>query len=139
MYFEDLTQFSYLKFLHPKDLPPNLLNIGWLDQEHDFPKKKTDSKILEIIKKMILTERSLNMTRGFHFCEFCEIIHPEDGCHMPVELECNGENLFLGSGIIIVQCKTHSYAFPNLMHHYISEHNYKPPDVFIQDIMLYNL
>ncbi|VAW71420.1 hypothetical protein MNBD_GAMMA10-1635 [hydrothermal vent metagenome] len=137
MYYDDLTKFIYLKFLHPNDLPPDLLNIGWLDSEHVFPTDKIDPLVLPVIKKMVFNERSLHMTRGYYFCPFCTISHPIENHPVPASIELGGQEKSLGSGTIIIQGKTHAYAFPNLLYHYISDHKYKPPHVFIDDVLSY--
>jgi len=86
MYYDDLTKFIYLKFLHPNDLPPDLLNIGWLDSEHVFPTDKIDPLVLPVIKKMVFNERSLHMTRGYYFCPFCTISHPIENHPVPASI-----------------------------------------------------
>lgn len=64
MYFAGLSPYTCLN--RPPD--PNLLTIGWLDAEHDFPKGKVSEDVLE--KILALCFKPVNQTRGFHLSPF---------------------------------------------------------------------
>lgn len=45
MYYPDLTPYRYFE----KKRAPNTLNIGWLDAQHPFPKKKATEELLDAL------------------------------------------------------------------------------------------
>ena len=125
MYYPDLTLYCY--FEDGRD--PNTLNIGWLDAQHPFPKKKAMEELLDA-----LFERCLDsdvQTRGFHQCEFCD--SPKFGS---MNVSRGGREAWLGSAEITVNGKDGKvYAAPNLIYHYVAAHDYDPPEEFKAALM----
>ena len=69
-------------------------------------------------------------TRGYHRCPFCE--NPGFG----IKVEYQGNLLTLGSAEIRVQGVDGTrYPAPGLICHYIKEHNYLPPQEFIDAVL----
>jgi hypothetical protein len=64
MFFEDLSLHTYLN----REPNPDLITVGWLDAEHDFPKGKVSKVILE--KILALCFKPVNSTRGIHSSPF---------------------------------------------------------------------
>ncbi len=119
-YYTDLSPYEYIKS-KAKD---KILNIGWLDKEHIFAKGKVDCSLLELI--FCLCRRSVNKTRGYHLCPFCS--DPSFG----FTVEIKKEKIVLGSAEIWVKGEDGKiYAAPNLIYHYIRDHNYLPPNEFL--------
>lgn len=102
--------------------PAGTKNVGWLSLGHDFPMMQPTEEILDLIWKHC--KISVQQTRGIHRCEFCS---------GPVgNTERHGERLVLGSAEIrVFSNHGYTYAAPNLIYHYISVHQYKPPDEFL--------
>jgi hypothetical protein len=120
MYYPDLTPYSYLN----REPDPNLLMIGWLDAEHDFPKGKTSENVLQ--KVLALCFRPVNPTRGIHPSPFL----PRSPSGYSVEYK--GKRMGLGSAEIRVQGKSEKfYAAPNLIYHYMKDCDYLPPQEFL--------
>src|SRR5215216_897040 len=120
-YFPDLTQYVYWS---PEDMYENVLTVGWLDIEHEFPTGKVDRSLLD--KLLIVTNRErTNLTRGAHFCPWCAL-EKWGGTEPPTFKDLRGvpgssaEVWILGKNGII-------YAAPKLLHHYIEIHDYLPP------------
>jgi hypothetical protein len=67
-YFADLTQYEYRPF--HKQSRAGLLNVGWLDHEHDYPKGPVDSGSLEKLARLCASP--VNTTRGVHHCPYCK-------------------------------------------------------------------
>ena len=131
MYFEDLTSYSYIEIHNGL----YIFNIGWLDAKHTFPTGVVSENILNEILKLCL--QSVIRTRGFHDCDIC----PEPASSdpripmgaFPVMTE-QGEFL-LGLAEIRIQGKEGKiYAAPNLIYHYIKDHNYLPPKEFLDAV-----
>lgn len=135
MYYEDLTEYQYLSFLAKKDVPPGTLNIGWIDEKHEFVKKTPSPNLIDALKEITFTEKSLHLTRGYYFCPFCKNVDPKTGAQLPVRMEYKRKEMVLGSGIIIFGGKKHNYAFPDLLIHYVEVHGYHPPQEFIDDVL----
>ena len=121
MYFPDLNLYTYLN--QPPD--PNLLTIGWLDNERDFQKGTISEKLLDKILELCF--EPVSKTRGFHQSPF-----------LPINLSgyavtFKDKRMVLGSAEIRVKGKNgKTYAAPNLIYHYIKDCAYKPPQEFLE-------
>lgn len=136
MYFKDDTFYTYFLpegcFLH------EVKNVGWIDREHPYSKGGSDSKFIEKLKAIILTENektcfSVNKVRGLHKCNLCndKVITITDGAKIG----------YLGMSEIWIPSIHHNecYASPSLIFHYITSHAYRPPDDFIASVLNLNL
>lgn len=124
MYYPELSPYCY--FESKRD--PNLLNVGWLETPHPFPKKKAPEELLDALFEKCL--QSVVATRGVHECQFCGV--PTFG----VEVSRHGRRIFLGNAEIRVEGKDGKvYAAPNLIYHYVSEHDYDPPKEFVEALL----
>lgn len=121
MYFPDLTAYSYIA----SQKHPDVLNIGWLESPHPFPRKKASEALLDALFESCL--HRVNQTRGYYLCQFCDA--PTSG----LEVSRNGRNAWLGSAEIRVEARDGSiYAAPDLIYHYVLEHDYDPPQEFVE-------
>ena len=123
-YFHDLTPYSYMaRVAHP-----NELNIGWLDDQHEFPMGDLPDGVLPAIFE--LCRRRVNQTRGYHACQLCR------SGRYPYMIEENGIRLSLGSAEIRVPGRSDiEYASPDLIYHYVRDHHYRPPQEFIDAVL----
>lgn len=123
LYFQDMTEYRYGR------KKESSLNIGWLEAGHPVHKGEVSKEFMEKLWKYL--RYPVNIYRGFHTCNLC--IHPEDG--IPV-VEANGEKRKVGYYEIRVWGNDGKvYAAPSLFYHYITHHNYKPPQEFIDAVM----
>jgi len=106
MKIEDLSVYDYMV------RNESVKAVGWLEGE--FEKGKIDSKVIELLEKYPIKNRC----RGWHSCEYCVNEEHASG---------NGEYWTVG--------KKGVYAAPSLIIHYIKEHNYLPPEEFIDSIL----
>jgi len=124
-YFPDLSEYTYIKHL----CRPNTLNVGWLDATHPFEKEKTSAEVVSILWDYC--KYSIGQTRGFQFCGIncCEYSGT-------IEYRRSGVLLKLGSAEVrVFGAADKIYAAPNLVYHYVSEHDYKMPDEFVIALM----
>src|SRR5262245_34623367 len=116
MYYQDLTPFEYWTGL----VTPNLFNVGWLDSFHPYPKGEVSEEFKERLFQFCRSP--VNRTRGWQECQFC-------GQRHRVKVIRNETTLVLGSAGIRVSGEGGViYAAPDMVYHYVTEHNYKPPD-----------
>ena len=123
-YFADLTPYSYIRTA----VHENQTNIGWLDSDHAFERGCVSEEVLA--KIFALCKTAVNQTRGFHPCVFCS------SGPMGIKATHNGTTLLLGSAEIRVPSRSGLvYAAPNLIYHYIKDHDYQPPKEFIDAVL----
>jgi len=140
-YFPDLSPYSY------SGAHPGVVNVGWLDGVHPFPKGSVEARL---VKKMsLMAANPVYPYFGRHLCEICvappdvvltytyfesdgalnglEMIDPEcSWAKWQVPREGNGEIRVAGFGV--------TFAAPVLIVHYIEEHGYLPPSEFLEAI-----
>ena len=119
MYFSDLTPYIYMG----EKPRPDLLNVGWLDEHHDYPRGQIGVDMLETLAKHCTNP--FRKMRGFHFCPFCRSL-------ITAQLERDRPLKQLGSAEIRVRAdKGVIYASPDLIYHYAKDHDYLPPAEFL--------
>ncbi len=106
-YFSDLTPYTY----GSRRYDDTCVNVGWLDGRLDY---ETGDVPVEFLKKLEGVKMA-NFHKGSHVCELCHQVS--------------------GNGVGMIKGKNKSYAFPQMIIHYIRDHNYKPPQEFIDLIM----
>jgi hypothetical protein len=120
-YYADMTPYEYFD-------EPNTVNIGWLDPPHPFP---TGDVTLDFLDRLFaLCQLPVKKTRGYHQCQLCT--KPE----YPIRVRRGQHDLCLGSAEIrVTTADGKRYAAPDLIYHYVTAHNYKPPGEFIRAVM----
>lgn len=119
-YFEDLSPYTFDSAARGQ-----ARNVGWLDASHVFRTQQPQPHLLDGLWEYCSV--LVVPTRGLHSCEFCSCPSNRFVRH--------GEGLLLGSGEIRVFSSTgEAFAAPNLIYHYILEHQYHPPEEFLQAV-----
>ena len=111
-YFEDLSPYCY------QDRNVDALNVGWLHPDYEFPVGKTDDAFRARLSYACAQSR-VPPTCGHHLCLFC-------GCYR------GSREVFIRHGETI-------YAAPELIVHYVIDHDYRPPDEFIEAVLKVDL
>lgn len=118
-HFEDLSAYTYSR----DETPLRALNVGWLDAAHSFPTAEPDDRLLDALWEYCSI--IVLATRGLHACELCE--QPSN------TFSRQGRKLLLGSGEIrVFGSGAEVFAAPNLIYHYVQEHQYRPPAEFVR-------
>jgi hypothetical protein len=129
MYYSDLLQYTY-KLSKPI---PALLNVGWLDNVKNFSKGEVPSVFSEKLKSLIIGsavfDAHFNRIRGIHPCGLC------GEQHMTVISEGREEILGMSEVLVPSQQIGAYYASPSLIYHYVTEHNYLPPEEYINAVL----
>jgi len=116
--FLDFSPYTYIEDFE-RD---NTLNIGWIDSSCQYKTGSPIENILMILWQFCLI--SVVQTRGVYECDLCSSVGT-------VIEERNGVSLALGSAEIRVFGGGGSiFAAPNLIYHYVKEHQYKLPEKF---------
>lgn len=120
-YFADLTRYEYWD----DNGIDNGLNVGWLSGQQAFQMGNTTSEFQERLLKFC--NGLVRPTRGWHYCELCP--------QQPASPRAGNPLRPLGTAEIRVFFQQRIYAAPNLIHHYVTEHHYRPPDEFIEAVI----
>ncbi len=120
----DLTPYNYT---HP--LFPDELAVGWLDADDKFPTgglPKLQRRFL--IERLTFAAAYLDSgaaaTMGVHSCAFC------DGPKRPLP-----NHALWGSGEFrVIHDDGTVFVAPSLIAHYIEQHSYLPPSVFVDAV-----
>ena len=97
---------------------PRNLAVGWLDEGHSFPQGATSAFFRLKLKK--LTQSPSRKMRGFHICQFCIGESTRGNGEIDVRgLHGLNDNVFIS---------------PALISHYVDEHDYYPPNEFIESV-----
>jgi len=106
---EDLEPYTYNLF--GRNINKNILGVGWLDENRPYNKGEVPIAFIEKLKKA----KKINHTKGWHDCPFCGKAR--------------------GSCEIIVRNNNKTYLAPELIIHYIENHNYAPPQEYINVVI----
>ena len=119
-YFEDLSVNTYSN-------PPESrrLSVGWLAKGKPFLTGPTSESFRAALDDLC-RNHSKSHCWGYHECEFCRDASPGDDDYFAR----------MGNGEIEVRStKGTWYAAPCLITHYVSEHDYCPPEEFIEAVL----
>ena len=128
-FYKDLSRYEYSRV--PYRCAGELYNIGWLERCAPYPKGVVAPDLVE--KLLALCKFPVNRYRGWHDCHFCK--------EYPVRVTDSQEEFCLGDGEIRVPSADGKvvYVAPNLIYHYISAHDYLPPDVFLDALHAFSI
>ncbi|MEU4221255.1 HEAT repeat domain-containing protein [Actinoplanes sp. NPDC026623] len=113
MEFPDLSPYEFLW------APIPMRSIGWLGCERGIQggplRPMSDVDLQRVLNA---STRLVSVTLGYHDCEFC-----------------SGESVFRGNGEYHYYLNSgEAYSAPALILHYIMEHNYRPPEEFLEGL-----
>lgn len=123
-YFKDLTQYNYGgEYDRTKNDPrfarlfpyySRCVNIGWLDESHDFEKGDVPEGFIDRINQK---QKVAGRHMGWQKCQFCD------------------DKKALSSSVYKIDAEEKSYFYPEMLEHYITKHKYLPPQEFIDVVM----
>jgi len=85
--------------------------IGWLGEKHSFTTGAADAEFRLTLRRHIAERWTIVVAAGMHNCEFCL--------------------RFADAGNLIIPTENFVYIAPEMISHYIEDHHYQPPAVFI--------
>lgn len=124
MYFEDLTKYCYERVTPLKQV----VNVGWLERPNQFESGVVDPAIWQLLVEYfdVLTA---NQTRGYYECTFCSTADAAPYLQVGAQsVEFGAAELWIPDhhGLI--------FAVPDLVVHYMQNHSYCPPKIFIEAV-----
>ncbi len=164
MYYPDLTCYR-INFSPKKNIVyPNLRNIGWLDASIDYEKGNVPNPLVQKLKEILFFKnKNIEDERNGKFdedkailvhtmfirgsayeCQFCKesktiLIEPNGLQYY------SGKNpLLLGTNEIYIPSLKKKefkefYVLPTMVYHYITAHQYKPPQEFLDALEAFDL
>jgi len=131
-YFQDLSIYEYSGVDNRVELP--VLNVGWLGREFPIETGETSRVFQERLFRFCQDENIVIIARGIHVCEFCNLPMGE-WLKRDRKFGENTHWMSVGTGEIRVMGQLVIYASPALIHHYVVEHQYRPPQEFIDAVL----
>jgi hypothetical protein len=132
-YFPDLSPYTYLDEASTTPAETGALNVGWLAEGHEYARGSVGAGVIEGLYRAL--EHEVNVTRGIHYCEFCNW-----GADPPFPYAISpvtGKRHLLGnSEIRVVGADGTVYAAPTWVVHYVAAHQYRPPEEFCEAAVL---
>lgn len=123
----------------PEDLEPYLgcpadaelgidpLAVGWLQRNRSFSQGGVPEGFLERLLAFCFEQNTVCATAGARRCPLCgESVEPITGDEKTAQF---------GQAEIRVLGEVDIFAAPTLIYHYVTEHGYRPPDIFIDAVM----
>jgi hypothetical protein len=135
-YYSDLSSYKYYMLYEI----PEIRNVGWLDRENEFATGTVEPDFIEKLKRLIFASDEgpckilVNELRGSYACPICE--------KKDLELSNKNEKFILGSSEIWIpeyKAEGHYFATFGLIIHYIKDHGYKPPQEFIDSVLILDI
>ena len=141
MKYEDLYKFPEGHPPSPYELPVKIFNVGevylpvglqlyavgWIE-EPGFTTGAVPEDCIEALIAALPTKIISDGTRGWHTCTLCEVEMPK------VEWKGNTVDV-AGHGHSLVRYEKAVYMAPALLLHYILDHHYCPPQIFIDAVI----
>ena len=124
-YFADGSPYSFLE----TNEPGPLVNVGWLSAEHPYASGAIPEELA--VKLAGLCRNGVQRTRGFHRCEFCA---KPDGLSWTPPISARddeGEFIVGAAEIRVSDAAGVTFAGPDMIIHYVTDHGYRPPDEFL--------
>jgi hypothetical protein len=152
-YFADLSPCTYFHhFLRPSG---RLLAVGWLDDSHPFPRGPVKDHTLSRLALLVQPpwpepdqlsdddRESIAMGAilgpwepvfgcGYHDCEICN--DANDLARRGRGIVVDGRSIKVGAFNLFVPGVGVVYLAPSLILHYIKDHEYLPPTVFLEAV-----
>lgn len=109
-YFPDLSIHTYTA----REPEAGVINIGWLGKGNQFALGNTPPAFAAALKE--LCAHPVKPHRGFHVCEYCK----NNSGNGQIRVR-NDEGVW--------------FAAPTMIYHYVTEHQYRPPDQFVDCVL----
>ena len=124
-WFEDLSPCKYF----PLEMTGQLLAVGWLERDHVYNKGPVREEVVDTLLRLLVDPWQPVMTWGWHICSLCPL------SHFPPTLTYKGKRIAMGISNVFVPGDQCIYVAPSMIAHYMSVHEYAPPQAFCQALL----
>ncbi|WP_245997480.1 hypothetical protein [Streptomyces armeniacus] len=129
MKYEEMAPYEYFSESVPQGV--RAVCVGWLEQGSQFSLGEVDGGFIESLG-LICRDYAQMRTRGWHRCE---LAHQGAGVEYPVTIQVEDDVVSLGGAEVRVVSADGTWLIaPDLVHHYVTEHSYLPPDEFVEAV-----
>jgi hypothetical protein len=128
--YADLSPYSYLAETVPVGVV--LRNVGWLGPGVEFSRGESTKEFTDALRELCVHHASAR-TRGWHACEL-----DHDGTSLPYPLTLqtgDAAHPLGGAEVRVVSQDGDWLAAPDLVYHYVTDHDYLPPQEFVDAVM----
>jgi len=126
-WYADLGPIDYFR----SDSSPSFRAVGWLGEGHPFPQDEVSTEFFDRLCMLLVDPWDPHGFRGFHECEFC----PTDEVPHLRQLSVRDQVAKMGVNNLFVPGDGCVYVAPSLIAHYIRDHRYAPPHVFVEAVL----
>jgi hypothetical protein len=124
VYYPDLSVYTLVN----AETDVTILTVGWLHKDYSFSQCQLSDAFKSRLLKFCLNP--IRFSFGKYVCHLCS-----NSSSNPV-VSGDGLSSELGSAeIIVCGIKGKLYLCPDLIYHYVTEHNYCPPTEFVQAVI----
>jgi len=124
-WYEDLSQCDYFGLVDES----RLFAVGWLERGGSFPTGKLEELYVARLVELAANPWQPVRFLGYHDCDLCAV---SEG---PTNFERDGHQVSIGaSNLFLPAPKVGVLVAPTLVLHYIHEHEYRPPDEFLEAV-----
>ena len=102
-----------------------LTAVGWLERGFDFPRGPLETEDLRLLESSVANLWEPFHFMGYHDCSLCT--DPS----VQTVIRVGSRECFLGASNLWVPGDGQIFVAPSLIFHYVVEHRYRPPDVFL--------
>ncbi|MFG1496799.1 hypothetical protein ABMA57_09210 [Saccharospirillum sp. HFRX-1] len=128
MHYNDYSLYSH--FL--SEPVSSAYNIGWLDVENEFKKGAVPVGFVDKLNSIIIGTNSFNAQisrkRSARKCKLC------NSDYISIENQ-EGKEVLGAANLLIPYAQNTYFIAPTMVGHYISYHNYMPPEEFISAVL----
>ena len=121
----DLTPYTRCPADETIGLDP--LAVGFLNGRPDYPQGQAPAKFATKLLRFCHPQLTVCTMRTIRPCPLCN--------ETITNIEIDGQACILGSAEIRVIGEEDIFAAPTLIYHYVTVHNYLPPDEFIDAVL----
>ncbi|MFE0099856.1 hypothetical protein [Streptomyces sp. NPDC059009] len=128
--YDDMSTYQYA----PDTVPSGTvaLNVGWLERDTAFQVGETPAGFLESLLRVTRDYPAAKM-RGWHRCS---LPHENDEAAYPYRVRLADVHIALGGAEVRVYTPEGKLlSAPDLVYHYVKDHNYLPPEEFIEAVL----
>jgi hypothetical protein len=111
---------------------PNLLTVGFLHNQFPYRKGRVPEPFVDKLENILIADDRLIIMRGYFTCGICT--------RSQIQVTIKETSKLISHLLLLIPFgENGSFISPGTIYHHIKEHDYKPPDEYIEAVMAYDL